>query len=44
MADPAAAFHDRLAADYDLIYEDWTAAIHRQAAVLDRLIRARMRG
>lgn len=40
MAVPTAAFYDRLATDYALIYEDWPAAIERQAAVLDRLIRA----
>lgn len=33
-------FYDRLAADYHLVYEDWHAAIQRQAAALDRLIRA----
>lgn len=40
MADPTEAFYDSLAADYALIYEDWPATIERQAAVLDRLIRA----
>jgi glycine/sarcosine N-methyltransferase len=36
------AFYDRLAADYHLIYEDWPAAVRRQAAALDRLIRGEL--
>jgi len=32
-------FYDTLAADYHLVYKDWNAAIDRQAAALDRLIR-----
>ena len=39
MAEPTRAFYDRLAADYDLIYDDWPAATLRQAALLDGLIR-----
>jgi len=42
VADPSRAFYDRLAADYHLLYEDWPAAVERQAAVLDRLIRAQL--
>jgi 2-polyprenyl-3-methyl-5-hydroxy-6-metoxy-1,4-benzoquinol methylase len=39
VAESTRAFYDRLAADYHLLYEDWPAAIRRQAASLDRLIR-----
>jgi glycine/sarcosine N-methyltransferase len=42
VADPTTEFYDRLAADYALIYEDWPAAVERQAALLDRLIRERL--
>ena len=42
MADPTQTFYDRLAADYHLIYDDWPAAGQRQAALLDRLIRAEL--
>lgn len=42
MAESSRAFYDRLAADYRLIYEDWPAAIRRQAASLDRLIRGEL--
>ena len=42
MAESTRAFYDRLAADYDLIYEEWPAAIPRQAALLDRLIRGEL--
>jgi SAM-dependent methyltransferase len=38
------AFYDRLAGDYHLIYDDWAAASTRQAALLDRLIRAETGG
>jgi glycine/sarcosine N-methyltransferase len=40
VADPVRAFYDGLAADYDLIFTDWEAAIARQAALFDRLIGA----
>jgi len=33
-------FYDRLAADYHLVYQDWEAAIERQADALDQLIRS----
>jgi glycine/sarcosine N-methyltransferase len=33
-------FYDQLAADYHLVYQDWEAAIERQADALDRLIRS----
>lgn len=33
-------FYDQLAADYHLIFTDWSESITRQAAALDRLIRA----
>ena len=33
-------FYDGLAPDYHLVYEDWQAAVERQGAALDRLIRA----
>jgi glycine/sarcosine N-methyltransferase len=42
VAPSSRAFYDRLAADYHLIYEDWPAAVLRQAALLDRLIRAEL--
>jgi glycine/sarcosine N-methyltransferase len=32
-------FYDGLAPDYHLVYEDWEAAVGRQGAALDRLIR-----
>ena len=35
-------FYDELAQDYHLVYEDWFAAIERQGAALDRLIRNRL--
>jgi SAM-dependent methyltransferase len=38
MADTVRAFYDALADDYHLIYADWHASMHRQAAALDRLI------
>ena len=44
MVEPVQAFYDRLAADYDLIFADWEAAIARQAAVFDRLIEATLFG
>jgi glycine/sarcosine N-methyltransferase len=33
-------FYNGLAADYHLVYQDWNAAVERQGAALDRLIRA----
>ena len=33
-------FYDGFATDYHLVYEDWNAAVERQGAALDRLIRA----
>jgi len=33
-------FYNGLAPDYHLVYEDWSAAVERQGAALDRLIRA----
>ena len=33
-------FYDQLAADYHLVYQDWEAAIERQADALDQLIRS----
>ena len=33
-------FYDGLALDYHLVYKDWHAAVQRQGAALDRLIRA----
>lgn len=36
----AASFYDDLAEEYHLVYADWRAAVRRQAAVLDRLLRA----
>jgi len=33
-------FYDGLAPDYHLVYKDWHAAVERQGAALDRLIRA----
>ena len=36
----AEGFYDALADDYHLVYRDWEASIPRQAAALDRLIRA----
>jgi SAM-dependent methyltransferase len=33
-------FYDGLAKDYHLVYRDWDAAVERQGAALDRLIRA----
>jgi len=33
-------FYDGLAPDYHLVYQNWDAAVERQGAVLDRLIRA----
>ena len=33
-------FYDGFALDYHLVYGDWTAAVERQGAALDRLIRA----
>jgi SAM-dependent methyltransferase len=44
VVDPVRAFYDGLAADYDLIFADWDAAIARQAALFDRLIRANLGG
>jgi len=35
-------FYDELAQDYHLVYDDWYAAIQRQGAGLDRLIRNRL--
>jgi SAM-dependent methyltransferase len=35
-------FYDELAQDYHLVYDDWYAAIERQGAALDRLIRNRL--
>jgi glycine/sarcosine N-methyltransferase len=35
-------FYDELAAEYHLIYEDWSKAIEYQGIVLDRLIRSRL--
>ena len=35
-------FYDELAQDYHLVYRDWHAAIERQGAALDRLIRNRL--
>ena len=35
-------FYDELAQDYHLVYHDWYAAIKRQGAALDRLIRSRL--
>lgn len=35
-------FYDSLAASYHLIFDDWDAAIARQAAVLDALITSRL--
>lgn len=35
----ARAFYDELAGDYHLIYANWPASVHRQAAALDRVIR-----
>ena len=40
--DPASGFYDRLAADYHLIHIDWNETLKRQAALLDRLITARV--
>ncbi len=39
MPDTAFEFYQQLAKDYHLIYADWTKAIERQGAALDRLIR-----
>ena len=36
--DPARAFYDDLAADYDLLFPDWDAAIRRQAEALDAVL------
>ena len=36
------SFYDDLADDYHLVYVDWQAAVRRQAAVLDRLLRAEL--
>jgi SAM-dependent methyltransferase len=36
--DSTRAFYDDLAADYDLIFPNWDASIHRQAAALDGLL------
>lgn len=36
--DPTQLFYDQLAADYDLIYADWDAAVTRQGDALDALI------
>ena len=33
-------FYDGFTEDYHLVYEDWNAAVERQGAALDRLIRA----
>jgi SAM-dependent methyltransferase len=33
-------FYDHLAADYHLVYQDWEAAIERQADALDKLIKS----
>ena len=33
-------FYDQLAADYHLVYQDWEAAVERQADALDQLIRS----
>jgi len=38
----AGDFYDGLAHDYHLVYYDWYAAIERQGAALDRLIRDRL--
>jgi glycine/sarcosine N-methyltransferase len=35
-------FYDELALEYHLVYNDWYAAIERQGAALDRLIRNRL--
>jgi glycine/sarcosine N-methyltransferase len=32
-------FYDGLASDYHLFYDDWEAAVQRQGAALDRLIK-----
>lgn len=40
MAEDVTNFYDGFAADYHLIFADWGAAIARQAAVLDGIIRA----
>ena len=37
---PVRDFYDWFASDYHLVYEDWNAAVERQGAALDRLIRA----
>ena len=34
------SFYDNLAAHYDKLFYDWTAATHRQAAVLHEIFRA----
>ncbi len=39
---PASDFYDQLAADYHLIHIDWDGTLKRQAALLDRLITARI--
>lgn len=40
VGDSTRGFYDRLAATYDLIYQDWNDAITRQGRALDRLIRS----
>jgi SAM-dependent methyltransferase len=44
MPDSTFEFYQQLAKDYHLIYADWTKAIERQGATLDRLIRAQIGG
>jgi SAM-dependent methyltransferase len=39
LVDPTLEFYDALAADYHLIFQDWTESVRRQGEVLDRLIR-----
>ena len=38
MAEGVKSFYDQLAANYHLIFEDWEASIHRQAAVLGAIL------
>jgi len=40
MADATQAFYDELAESYHLLFADWPGSMQRQAAALDRLIRA----
>lgn len=42
MSESVRAFYDELADSYHLIFADWRASMRRQAAVLDRLLRAEL--